>query len=211
MQDSIAFIKLVNDELKFDNRLLCTAIHIFIMFTRKHPFTTFNMHLACTMSHMIAAKIEYKHPRIEFYSKFAHERAPYPKPMKGKKTAERKPFEEVKNTILEEAMTVELDILTCLQFDFEFAFPFTYVKQYLQLCDQSHEIFDLTLKRCLDIVYLKTPQRAYYLFYHPALLAAGILATTPNFDLIRYQESVYSRVHEKDVEMISADFNLFIN
>jgi hypothetical protein len=34
--------------------------------------------------------------------------------MKGKKTAERKPFEEVKGTILEEAMTVELDVLTCL-------------------------------------------------------------------------------------------------
>jgi hypothetical protein len=76
LHDSLAFIKLVNDELKFDNRLFCTAIHIFIMFTRKHPFTTFNMHLACTMSHMIAAKIEYKHPRIEFYAKFAHERAP---------------------------------------------------------------------------------------------------------------------------------------
>lgn len=59
------------------------------------------MHLACGISHMIAAKIEYKHPRIEFYTKFAHERAPQAKPMKGKKIAERKPFEDVKVEMLE--------------------------------------------------------------------------------------------------------------
>lgn len=69
-----AFIKLINDQLRFDNRVLCTAIHIFMTFCRKYSFAEFSVFLACTMSHFIAAKIEYKHPAIEFYEKFAHER-----------------------------------------------------------------------------------------------------------------------------------------
>ena len=68
------FIKLINDHLKFDNRVLCTAIHIFCTYARKYTFAEFNMYIACGMSHFIASKIEYKHPTIEFYEKFAHER-----------------------------------------------------------------------------------------------------------------------------------------
>ena len=91
--DSIGFIKLLNDELKFDNRILCTSINIYVLFTRKHAFTEFHMYLACAMAHMIAAKVEYKHPRIDYYERFVHERAPQPKLAKGKLTA-RKSFDE---------------------------------------------------------------------------------------------------------------------
>ena len=131
LHDSVHFIKALNEEFKCDNKVLCTAINIYILFTRKNPFTTFNMYLACAMSHMIAAKIEYRHPRIENYAKFAHEKVPEPKAIKGKKSAMRKPFDEVKAALLEESMTLELDILSCWKFDFDFSFPYPFIKQYL--------------------------------------------------------------------------------
>lgn len=36
------------------------------------------------MSHFIAAKIEYKHPSIDFYLRFVHAQQPAAKPVKGK-------------------------------------------------------------------------------------------------------------------------------
>jgi hypothetical protein len=67
---------MINDYLKFDNRILCTAIQIFCTYARKYSFAEFNQYIACGMSHFIAAKIEYKHPNIEFYERFAHEKRP---------------------------------------------------------------------------------------------------------------------------------------
>ena len=74
LTECVTFIKYINDYLKFEDRTLCIAIHLFILYARKFTFAEFNMYLACGMSHFIAAKIEYKHPSIEFYEKFTHEK-----------------------------------------------------------------------------------------------------------------------------------------
>ena len=71
--DCIAFIKKINDHLKFDDRILCIAIYLFTIYARKHTFAEFNMFMGCAMSHFIAAKVDYKHPSTEFYEKFVHE------------------------------------------------------------------------------------------------------------------------------------------
>ena len=70
---------------KSDTRILCIAIHIFLLFTRKVPFTKFSMMLAAALTHYIAAKIEYRHPKIVFYEQYFHEKAPTGKKLKGKK------------------------------------------------------------------------------------------------------------------------------
>ena len=59
------------------------------------------MHLACAVSHMVAAKVEYKHPVLDYYLKFVHMRAPV-KAVKGKKST-KKPLEEVKEQLRQEA------------------------------------------------------------------------------------------------------------
>ncbi len=124
--DCVTFIKKINDHLKFDDRILCIAIHIFSIYARKFTFAEFNMYVACGMSHFIAAKVEYKHPSTEFYEKFAHEQQPAAKPVKGKSNKVI-PFEEVKSSIHKESMRIELDILTVIGFDFKFDFAFTYI------------------------------------------------------------------------------------
>lgn len=53
------------------------------------------MYIACGVSHFIAAKIEYKHPSIDFYVKFAYLNQPAPKPVKGK-TIKDLNYEELK-------------------------------------------------------------------------------------------------------------------
>ena len=66
------------------------------------------MYLACGVAHLIAAKIEYKHPHIESYERYAHERAPAPKKVKGSgghsANAERKPFIEVKDRLRQQSV-----------------------------------------------------------------------------------------------------------
>jgi hypothetical protein len=47
------------------------------------------------MCHFIAAKIEYKHPSIDFYLKFVHGQQPPAKPVKGK-TLKPVVYEEIK-------------------------------------------------------------------------------------------------------------------
>ena len=129
--DCIAFIKKINDHLKFDNRTLSIAIYLFTIYARKFTFAEFNMYMACGMSHFIAAKVDYKHPSTEFYEKFVHEQQPTAKPTKGK-TIKILSFEEVKEALHKEAMRIELDMLTVIGFDFEFDFPFTYIENYMR-------------------------------------------------------------------------------
>lgn len=42
LQECTRFIKLINDHLKFDTKILCTAIQIFCTFVRKYSFAEFN-------------------------------------------------------------------------------------------------------------------------------------------------------------------------
>jgi hypothetical protein len=79
----------------------------------------------------------------------------------------------VKETLHKEAMRIELDILTVIGFDFEFEFPFTFIEKHL--AGKPMEDISQTLKVCLSTIYLKSPQRGYFLFYPPYLLAAAIL------------------------------------
>ena len=121
---------MINDHLKFDNRILCTAIHIFCTFCRKFSFAEFNHFVACGMAHFIAAKIEYKNPNMEFYERFSHDK--YQNNIyKGKVVRDVK-YEEEKEKIHIEAIRIELDMLTVLGFDFDYHFPFTLIKVYLQ-------------------------------------------------------------------------------
>ena len=69
------------------------TVQIFSLYTRKVPFTEFNMFLAAAMAHYIAFKIEYRHPQIAPYERYVHEMAPALNPKK--KKAEKLPFEEV--------------------------------------------------------------------------------------------------------------------
>ena len=168
LKECTRFIKQINEHLHFDNRILCTAIVIFCIYTRKHTFFEFNQYIACGMAHFIAAKIEYKHAQIEFYERFAHEKQPMPKPIKGK-TIKVVMFESVQEQLHKEAMRVELDMLTAIQFDFEYSFPFSIIRNYLGRNE------DVALKLCLDTVYLNNPHKGYFLYYPPCHLAAAIL------------------------------------
>lgn len=93
-------------------------------------FAEFDMFLACGVSHFIAAKMFNKHPNIEFYEKFVHERQPICPPVKGK-TNKRAEFESVKASLHSQALQIEIDMLTVMQFDFEFQFPFDYIRRYI--------------------------------------------------------------------------------
>jgi hypothetical protein len=152
--DCVAFIKKINDHLKFDDNILCIAVYLFCIYAKKFTFAEFNMYMACGMSHFIAAKVEYKHPSTEFYEKFAHEQQPASKPVKGK-TNKVVPFEEVKEALHKEAMRIELDILTVIGFDFEFDFPFTYIEKYME--GSPSELIKQTLKSCVSAIYLTSP------------------------------------------------------
>ena len=62
VKECMNFIKTMNKEFKCDTRIICMAVHYFVLFTRKVPFTEFSMFLGAAMAHYIAAKIEYRHP-----------------------------------------------------------------------------------------------------------------------------------------------------
>ena len=107
------FIRQIDDHLKFDNRILCTSIHIFCLYSRMKSFAEFDMFLACGVSHFIAAKMLNKHPNIEFYERFVHERQPESQRVKGK-TNRRDEFEVVKAKLHSQALQIEIDILTVM-------------------------------------------------------------------------------------------------
>ena len=58
----LAFIDQINSQFKYDPKCRLVALQIFCLYTRKVPFTQFQMFLAASMAHYIAAKIEYRHP-----------------------------------------------------------------------------------------------------------------------------------------------------
>ena len=128
------------------------AVHVFCMYARKKSFVEFDRFLACGMAHFVAAKVSEKRPTVEFYTKYVHENRPQTKVVKGK-TNKQKPFSDVKEALTAEVMSLELDLLSVLGFEFDFDLPL----QYLPTADQR--------QYCVDNVYRNSPQRAYYLFY----------------------------------------------
>ena len=152
-------------------------MQIFSLYTRKVPFTEFNMFLAAAMAHYIAFKIVYRHPAIAPYERYVHEQAPSLNPKK--KKAEKLPFEEVMNEIHSQAVALELDMLAVLQYDFEFDLPFTYVKQFFAILKQNEEFEKSKVEKLeamsLQITFDTYTFHDYFLFYSPPLIAASCI------------------------------------
>ena len=119
-QECIRFISQLNALQYKDTRCECIAISIFSLYARKVPFSHFERFMAATMAYYIAAKINYKKPEIHFYEQYVHERAPM---------MNQVPFEgQIREQMHKVAVELELNMLAVLQYDFEFEYPFTYVK-----------------------------------------------------------------------------------
>ena len=80
-----------------------------------------------------------------------------------------------------------------MNFDFEFDFPYPHIKRHATDVEAS-------FNRCLEVVYLRSPHRGYYLFYPPDLIAAAILALSDEY---RPEQFECSR---RDVLMLKRDF-----
>ena len=61
-QQCYEFINTMNKYLEGDTKSACVTMQIFSLYTRKVPFTEYNMFLAAAMAHYIAFKVVYKHP-----------------------------------------------------------------------------------------------------------------------------------------------------
>ena len=176
-QQCYYFIKEMNKYFGGDTKCQCVTMQIFGLYTRKVPFTEYNMFLAAAMAHYIAFKIEYRHPWIVDYESYVHMMAPSLCP---KKTTKPKLlFEEVADGIHSQAVPLELDILAVLQYDFEFEYPFPYVKQFfahLKLNDAHDKVkLDKLQERALQITFDSYGFHEYVLFYSSPLIAASCI------------------------------------
>ena len=131
LQECTKFIQQINSHLNQDAELLLMAVHIFCMFARKKSFVEFDRFLACGMAHFVAAKVAEKRPTVEFYTKFVHENRPATTKLVKGKTHKQKPYAEVRESLQSEAMSLELDLLSVLGFEFDFVLPTTFLRMYL--------------------------------------------------------------------------------
>ena len=140
-----------------------------------------------------------KHPKLDWYEEFTHKHAPNPRKVKGS-TERQMAFESKKEEIREQTTQLEIDMLTVCGFDFDLQLPFQFMSAY--------GAPDSLITQCIDSVFLQWPDRAYFLFFGPELIAAAFLHQSlgSEFNLDRFNEVNRTSVALEDCQMLALDF-----
>ena len=178
--------------------MYCQAVYIFCLFARTQAFTEFQQYHACAVAHFIAAKVQDKHPKLDWYEEYTHKHAPNPRKVKGS-TERQVAFESRKEWVREQTIQLEIDMLTVCGFDFDLQLPVQYMVAY--------GAPDSLISQCIDSVFLQRPDRAYFLFFGPELIAAAFLQQSldSEFDLGRFNDVNRTRVALEDCQMLALD------
>eukprot|EP00347_Sterkiella_histriomuscorum_P013851 403363122 len=221
IQECITYIQKIAKHFQVRINICGTALTIFHLYTCKHPFTEFDRQMLSTLCLHLACKIDYHKVTYEKLIEYYYLNR---KQARGKV----KPFDEIKELLLEDFVDLEFKILTCIQFDFEFDLPFkhlerfkdTYLNQFVLQNKLQHlnedklllsdfkNYFDLFLnlaqKFCLDS-YLQS----YCLYFPGAVITAGcLLISAIMFNKMEHTVDKVSNTQMKGSEILLQKFGI---